>query len=183
MLGKIFSSIWLVVFICLGLLTLYTTPQAIESSKYHFERFEKPSVIYVDSFKKSSGRLPTIDEFIVRDLKISLPDYQRMDSIAKDIKFLELSATYIRNNKDLEAEDFTSYPKNIDWNKDYAISFRHHDWKDYYTSWNQKYITGGFGGWSDSIGGSIEMLLVGLIPFLFRPTRNAIKKYIGKLSR
>ena len=133
--------------------------------KAFIENEIKPNVIYIDSFKRYNGRLPTIKEF----------------NEFKGINDSVLGNTiYVRNYKDMPRE-VSAYPKNINWDIQYVLWIWRGEWGECYTSWDNHYSGNNY-SWGDSYVALTEMLFIGIIPFLFAPVKRMIRNHKNRVQ-
>ena len=150
-------------------------PKQIEKDKRFIEDKIKPRVAFVDSFKKLNGRLPSQHEFKIWQHSFLYHDCQTKpftDSLIREIDSCEMDGEYIRSENDIP-DELKPLPKNIDWSKNYALYIWRGEWSEYYTSWNNHYL-GNNSSWAGSVVGLVEMLFVGVLPFL---VTSIIRKY------
>ena len=154
----------------MAIIAIETTPKQIEKDKRFIEENIKPSVECIDSFRKLNKRLPSQREFKIYHYRIYHHNFRKEisdDSLEKRIGSSIIDPPqpdYIRNDSDMP-DELKPFPKSIDWSKNYALSIWRGEWNEYYTSWNNRYIGNNY-SWTSSILGSIEMLFIGLLPFL-----------------
>ena len=181
--AKIFSYLWLIFFILIGVLAIQSTPKQIEKDKRFIDEQIKPRVEFIDSFRKLNNRLPSQKEFKIWQYRFLNHDYRKRplsDSLINEIESSLMDGDYIRNDSEMY-DELKPYPKNIDWSKNYVLSVWRGEWNEYYTSWNNHYEGNNY-NWTSSIIGAIEMLLVGLLPFLVTPLKRVIKKIRNRLT-
>jgi len=176
---RIFSYVWFLLFLSFGILILRATPEQIEKDKAFIENEIKPNVIYIDSFKKISKKLPSDIEFYTwrgeQYLK-HYPDQKALiDSQIKQDLIWQLGVEYLHRGNSIPYELKPTHA-NIDWGNNYVISVLRDNQFEYYTSCNKRYL-GNNSSWSGSYIGFAESLLIGVLPFLFVSFKRMIKKY------
>lgn len=159
---KILVFLWLGIWVVIGTMMLFDTPEQMESDKEFVKKEIKPSVDFIKDFKITHNRLPTNREYYTwqRDYHndFSSDLTQKEDSLIPGFGRIN----YIRKTTDLVSEDKEKLI-DADWSKDYAIAVWRGEWMEYYFSWSDTYDTNNY-SW---INGFFELLwcsIIGCIP-------------------
>jgi hypothetical protein len=162
---KILTFLWLIFWLYAGVSMFLDTPKQMASDKMFIESEIKPSVDFVNTFKRTNGRLPNNREYYTwqRDFH---KDYssdltQQLDSLIPGLG----TKQYIRKLSDVISTDYDKF-KNADWNKDFAIGVWRGEWTEYYFSWTDSYDTNNY-SWTDGYIGLAVMTGIGVFPLLF----------------
>lgn len=154
--------LWLVFFVIIGILNLLETPEQMKRDKSFIDTQVKPSIEFIENFRKQNFRLPTKTEYykwkIVYD-----KDYLINLKISKDSLVAE-NGEYIRSCRELPTE-YTNECKNIDWSKNYMIAVWRGEWHEYYLSWRNAYDTNNY-NWVDGFIGMIVCFCIGFMPLI-----------------
>ena len=161
----LFIFLWTSFWIFIGTKSLFDTSKQIDKDKNFIQTKIKPSVDFVNNFKKSYNRLPTNREYYTWE-RDYYKDYssdlnQKNDSLISEFGLVN----YIRKNSDVIANDQFKF-KNADWKKDFAIGVWRGEWMEYYYSWNDSYETNNY-SWSDSYISFFMFCGIALLPFIF----------------
>ena len=164
--AKIFSWLWLLLFISLGILALYHTPIDNKNDLLKIKEEMDLSIWYINTFQKSNKRIPTELEFKKWQHRgDQIPKNISDDSLEKIIDNFGLPRIeYFPNAK--AANISKTYPVNIDWDNNYAIDLVREDGDGHYTSWNEQYSVDTTYNQTGSVLFLIIMLFIGFIPFV-----------------
>ena len=162
---KIFTALWIVFWLLVGILGFLDTPNQINSDKKFIEEEIKPSVEFVKGFKTKNARLPNYREYYTwhRDF---YKDYssdltQQVDSLIPGLG----TSQYIRKLSDVISNDHNKF-KNVDWEKDFAIGAWRGEWTEYYFSWTDNYDSNNY-SWKDGFIGLAINVGIGILPLMF----------------
>ncbi|HMQ69935.1 MAG TPA: hypothetical protein PKA90_13030 [Ignavibacteria bacterium] len=139
-------------------------PDKKEKDNIFIEREFKPSVEFVNQFKKSNNRFPTYREYYIWERNF-YKDYnsdltQKEDSMIAGLGTIH----YIRKHSDIIIEDQYKF-KDVDWSKVFSISVWNGDFTEYYFSWLDNYERINLSPW-DIIKNTTLWFLIILIPLL-----------------
>lgn len=165
---------WLAFWLYVGVSMFLDTPNQIASDQNFVASEIKPSVDFVNTFKRTNGRLPNYREYYTwqRDFH---EDYssdltQQVDSLIPGLGTIQ----YIRKLSDVISNDYDKFT-NADWNKDFAIGVWRGEWTEYYFSWTNSYDTNNY-SWADGYIGLAVMTGIGAFPFFILVVKHKTKK-------
>jgi hypothetical protein len=124
-----------------------SAPDIIERNRIFVANKLKPLVNFVEEFRKSHGRLPSLEEFNSL-LKIPPNEYE----------------IYVREDGNVPIE-IREMVKDLDWSNDYVIAIWRGEWFEFYISEGKRYITNDF-DYVDAIRNLIITIGVGLLPLI-----------------
>ncbi len=182
--AAIFTFLWTTVWIFIGVNSLLDTSKQIERDRNFAQTQIKPSVDFVNNFKKSYNKLPTNREVYTWE-RDHYKDYssdlnQRDDSLISGFG----PVNYIRKSSDVISNDQSRFT-NANWKKDFAIGVWRGEWMEYYYSWNDSYETNNY-SWSDGFISLFVFTTIGLVPFVFwfyfyeRNKKSSTQHWFGK---
>lgn len=158
--------LWLAWWTYIGIGILMNAPRQIKKDQSFILEKIKPSVDFIEGFKKKHERLPTKREFYTWEREY-YKDYgtnlnEPIDSLISG------NISYIKSCSDLQnelSEEHKIECKSIDWSKDYMISVWRGEWNEYYLSWENLYKGNGY-SLKDGFIALVVNLCIGFIPML-----------------
>ena len=136
---------WFGVFTYIGIEIFKQTPEIIERNKIFLHDTIMPLVDYVENFKKTNGRLPTLIEF---NSSLNIPSNE-YETYIRDPKFVPTEIAY-------EVQD-------LDWSNNYVIVIWRGEWFEFYISDRKRDSLNNF-DCLDGLRNLVITIIIGVIP-------------------